>query len=104
MAVNRLVAGMLGALACPVFLTIASDRVQAGHSRQAPAAAVATAPSPQRALLDKYCVSCHNQKRPTAELSLQSIDVQNVSAHTEVWERVLRKVRSGEMPPASMPR
>ena len=95
---------MLGAMACPVCLTIASDHVQAANSRQVPAVAPATAPSPPRALLDKYCVSCHNEKRRTAELTLQTIDVQNIGPHAEVWEKVLRKIRSGDMPPASMPR
>jgi uncharacterized protein DUF1592/uncharacterized protein DUF1588/uncharacterized protein DUF1585/uncharacterized protein DUF1587/uncharacterized protein DUF1595 len=95
---------MLAALACPMCLTVASDRVQAANSRQVPTATPAAVPSPQRALLDKYCVSCHNEKRPSAELTLQTIDVENLGAHADVWEKVLRKVRYGEMPPASMPR
>jgi len=57
-----------------------------------------------RALLDRYCVTCHNQELNTAELSLDTMDVGNVSEGAEVWEKVVRKLRGREMPPVGMPR
>ena len=61
----------------------------------------ATAP---RAVFDKYCVTCHNQKLRTAGLSLDALDVANPSANAEVWERVIVKLRAGSMPPQGNPR
>ena len=64
-------------------------------------------PSPaatQRALLDRYCVTCHNERLKTAGLMLDKIDVGNVTESAEVWEKVIRKLRTGAMPPTGMPR
>jgi len=58
----------------------------------------------QRALLDKYCVSCHNDRVKTANLSLQNADLAKVAEHAEVWEKVIRKLRAGVMPPPDVPR
>jgi cytochrome c5 len=69
-----------------------------------PAAQAVGAPPVDRALLDKYCVSCHNDGLHVASLSLDRLDVNHVDAHAEIWERVLRKLRSGVMPPPGRPR
>jgi hypothetical protein len=61
-------------------------------------------PAAQRALLDQYCVVCHNDKLKTANLSLQSADINSVGDHPEIWEPVIRKLRAGMMPPPGMPR
>src|SRR3984885_4450388 len=61
-------------------------------------------PAAQRALLDQYCVVCHNNKLKTANLTLQSADINSVSDHPEIWEPVIRKMRAGMMPPPDMPR
>ena len=72
---------------------------------QQPSGATATVPaSAQQTLLRRYCVSCHNQKLKTASLMLDTLDVTNVSAHPEVWEKVVRKLRAGLMPPTGLPR
>src|ERR1700704_5025060 len=63
----------------------------------------ATIPSP-RALADQYCIGCHNQKTSTAGFSLEGLDFSNTTANAAILERVIRKVGSGEMPPAGMPR
>jgi hypothetical protein len=55
-------------------------------------------------VVDQYCIGCHNQKTSTAGVSLQGIDLSDAGANAAVLERVIRKVRSGEMPPAGMPR
>src|SRR5438552_2519490 len=61
-------------------------------------------PSPQRRLLDQYCVTCHNQKARTADLLLDKMDVDHTAGHADVWEKVIRKLRGGMMPPVGMPR
>src|SRR2546426_899624 len=62
-------------------------------------------PSPMpRALFDKYCVTCHNQKLHTAGLALDTLDVTNPSANPEVWEKVIAKLQQGSMPPQGRPR
>ncbi len=57
-----------------------------------------------RALLDKYCVTCHNDKLKTGGLTLEKIDAGRVGDGAEVWEKVVRKIHSGTMPPLGMPR
>jgi Protein of unknown function (DUF1592)/Protein of unknown function (DUF1588)/Protein of unknown function (DUF1587)/Protein of unknown function (DUF1585)/Protein of unknown function (DUF1595) len=69
-----------------------------------PAPKAEVSPATQRAMLDQYCVVCHNDKLKTANLSLQSADINSVGAHPEIWEPVIRKMRAGMMPPPGMPR
>ncbi len=65
--------------------------------------AVATAAS-ERALLDQYCVGCHNDKAKVANFSLQKLDLATAGDHPEVWEKVIRKLRAGLMPPPGVRR
>ena len=65
---------------------------------------IAGSAASQRALLDQYCVTCHNDKTKIANFSLQSADINSVGEHPEVWEQVIRKLRAGMMPPPGMPR
>ena len=58
----------------------------------------------QRALLDKYCVTCHSDKLRTGGLSLQGLDLGHVPDAAETWEKAIRKLRVGAMPPQGMPR
>jgi len=57
-----------------------------------------------RAVLDQYCVTCHNETARTAELLLDQADLDKIGQQPEVWEKVVKKLRSGAMPPAGMPR
>ncbi len=57
----------------------------------------------QRAVVNKYCVVCHSTKLHTGGLSLQDADWNNVAAGAETWEKVIRKLRAGSMPPQGMP-
>ena len=59
---------------------------------------------PQRSVLNRYCLSCHNQRTKTAGLMLDMLDVTRAGEHPEVWEKVIRKLRAGLMPPAGLPR
>ena len=64
----------------------------------------AAQPAPlDRALLDRYCVTCHNERLRTAGLTLDTVDVNDAAAHTEVLEKVVRKLRAGQMPPVGRP-
>ena len=58
----------------------------------------------QRALLDTYCVTCHNDRLKTANLSLEGLDLAHVAEDAEIWEKVIRKLRAGVMPPPDLPR
>src|ERR1700722_7033284 len=57
-----------------------------------------------RALLDKYCITCHNDRAKIAGLSLSNMDLAKVGEGAEVWEKVIRKLRTGAMPPAGAAR
>ena len=61
------------------------------------------ASSDSRAVLDQFCVTCHNQKTKTAGLMLDKLDPSNVSANPKAWEDVIRKLRGGMMPPPGVP-
>ncbi len=69
-----------------------------------PAVASARPTAAARALLDQYCVACHNERQKTADLMLDTLDLSEVAAHTDVWEKVLRKLQTGLMPPVGRPR
>jgi hypothetical protein len=55
------------------------------------------------ATVDRYCLDCHNDVERTADLSLEQLSVEDVAAHAEVWEAVVRKLRGRMMPPAGGP-
>jgi len=57
-----------------------------------------------RAVLDKYCITCHNQRLRTGGLALDGVDATTPGANAEVWERVIAKLRAGSMPPPGRPR
>jgi cytochrome c551/c552 len=61
----------------------------------------ASEPAAPRATFDKYCVTCHNKRLKTAGLTLDELDVSHVGEQAETWEKVLRRLRSGTMPPAT---
>ena len=63
-----------------------------------------TPSSSHRALLDRYCVTCHNERLRTAGLTLDTVDLADVAAEAEVWEMVVRKLRADAMPPGGRPR
>ena len=55
-------------------------------------------------MLSKYCVSCHNEKVKSGGLALTTLDISAPRKNTEAWENVIRKVRTGAMPPVGRPR
>jgi len=60
--------------------------------------------SSQKALLTEYCMTCHSDKAKTGGLSLEQLDIDHPEANAEVWEKVVRKLRAGLMPPTGAPR
>jgi mono/diheme cytochrome c family protein len=66
--------------------------------------AVAFAATPARDLAANYCVSCHNQKLKTANLSLDALDADHPENSAEAWEKVIVKLRSRAMPPPGIRR
>jgi hypothetical protein len=61
-------------------------------------------PRPQQALLSRYCLGCHDERQKAGGLMLDRMSLGDIPAGAEVWEKVLRKLRAGMMPPAGMPR
>jgi Protein of unknown function (DUF1592)/Protein of unknown function (DUF1588)/Protein of unknown function (DUF1585)/Protein of unknown function (DUF1587)/Protein of unknown function (DUF1595)/Planctomycete cytochrome C len=59
---------------------------------------------PSSAVLGRYCVTCHNDKRRSGNLSLENLDPDQPSQNPQVWERVIRKLRARAMPPVGLPR
>ena len=60
----------------------------------------------QRAVLQRYCVPCHNErnKANAGGMTLSAADLARVGEHAELWEKVVVKLRAGQMPPAGRPR
>ena len=71
-----------------------------GNRAQATAPAAPDSP----AIFKQYCVTCHSERRQTGGLSLEGLDPANAAEHGDIWEKVIRKMRAGMMPPAGMPR
>jgi len=95
-----------------LYVVAVGDRWIEGRAQSAPPtpppnnAAIANAPpvSPQRALIDQYCMSCHSDRLKTGGLALSTLNLDAPTANetsAEVAEKVIRKLRGGLMPPAS---
>jgi mono/diheme cytochrome c family protein len=65
---------------------------------------VSTTAGQQRAVLNQYCVTCHNERLHTAGLALDKADVNDIGLAAEIWEKVVLKLGSGAMPPPGRPR
>jgi mono/diheme cytochrome c family protein len=86
--------------------TLAEPQTPAAAPAPAPQTTAATAQAPvsEQALIQKYCVTCHNTRAKTAGLSLEGATPTEAASHTELWEKVAMKLRGGMMPPQGMPR
>ena len=107
--VRVLTLGLAGlAVTALLCVRVETSAQQAGRgpivSLPSPAPAGAVTPvSSHRGLLDRYCISCHNERQAIAGLSLDRMDVASPGAEAELWEKVVRKVHTGTMPPPNMP-
>ena len=86
-----------------VVLCLTAGSVTAAAPAQQTISATAST-STERTQLDRYCVTCHSERLQTGGLSLETLDVTNVAVHREVWEKVVKKLRTGAMPPRPRPR
>src|SRR5215831_14432779 len=87
-----------------VALTLSGVRIAARpRANQTPTAPVQDGTSP-RAMVDRYCVSCHSAKLRTGGLDLESLDLTTPGPNAETWEKVIAKLRAGSMPPPGRPR
>jgi mono/diheme cytochrome c family protein len=73
-------------------------------AQNSPAASSSAAAPAHRATLDKYCISCHKAPAPVAGLRLDTLDTANFETNGATWEKLARKLRNREMPPAGLPR
>src|SRR5437016_10571147 len=85
----------------PVFRPVARN-VAPRSSASANIPAVPAAAPEYATLVATYCVTCHSDRLKTAGLTLQGLGLTDVPEHAQVWEKVMRKLRSGEMPPTTV--
>jgi mono/diheme cytochrome c family protein len=78
---------------------IVRSAAPAADAQQPPAAAPAVE-SAEATFLNQYCIGCHNQRAKIAGLALDTLDVARVGPAAETWEKVVKKVRTGMMPPS----
>jgi hypothetical protein len=94
--------------ACFVWLALATSPEAARQSPAPPRSSLPAVPSTSpldvKAVIDRYCVACHNGRTKTGGLALDAIDFTNIAAHAEPLEKVVRKLGTGSMPPQGMPR
>jgi len=76
-----------------LLLSILLAAAQEAGAQSAPAA------NPNQALINRYCVTCHNQRLKTAKLELDKLDLAHPENDALTWERAIRKLRGGMMPP-----
>src|SRR5688572_8790161 len=86
---------------CALILATLSFQAFPGEPAFAQGSGPGSAPA---AVAKQFCVSCHNEKTKAGDLVLDGAPLADVAAHADVWEKALRKVRAGAMPPAGMPR
>jgi hypothetical protein len=81
-----------------------SQRAPGPTVGSASAPASSSAKSPQRALIDQYCTNCHNSDDKVAGLDLEKMSLDQVAEGAETWEKVVKKLRGGMMPPLGQPK
>jgi cytochrome c551/c552 len=69
-----------------------------------PSAAEPLSSAAHRDVINRYCVSCHNDRLKRGGLALDTVAAHEVADNPDVWEKVLRKIRARQMPPIGMPR
>ena len=86
-----------------VYLCLALTALVAAPSREMEgrrSPTMAPQSASQQALLNMYCITCHNDRLRTGGFSFDKLDIQRVGENAETWEKVVRKLRAGMMPPS----
>ena len=102
-----IVRGVYVALTATAAMSAATSLVLATGPGQRTAETAPAAASAHRALLDQYCATCHNERQHAqgaVPFAFDPLDVTDVGSDAEAWEKVVRKLRLGMMPPAGRPR
>jgi mono/diheme cytochrome c family protein len=92
---------LFGAVVAPA---LTADRQLPGRAATAAAPGAAPAAPADAAFLKQYCSTCHNARVKSGGLALDALDPAKVDGHAEVWEKVVRKLRTGMMPPEGAPK
>ncbi|MBI4477265.1 MAG: hypothetical protein HY654_08840, partial [Acidobacteria bacterium] len=87
-------------LMCSGWVVAHSAVRAASSSQEAPPRVTDAPPAAAGAALAKYCFACHNQRLRTGGLALDTLDVTKPHANSELWERVIAKLRARSMPPS----
>jgi hypothetical protein len=85
--------------ACSWLVSVHAAGSQAVTVRQGVPEQSLSGASSYHAILNQYCTSCHNPRTKAGGLTLDAIDPAKVPEHAELWEKVVRKLRAGAMPP-----
>src|SRR5438128_17790 len=102
-AVSLLLIGMARPAAFPGSQS-ADRQPHAGRAAEPVAGQSSATTAPERTLIDRYCAGCHNARTRSGNLVLQGRDTGRVGDDLETWEKVVRKLRGGLMPPPGTPR
>src|SRR5215510_11115563 len=87
------------------FLLVSTVVLVSAQSGNTPSSASGNrAAASQQAVLDRYCISCHNDRQKLSGLSLERLDLNRIGDNAELWEKVVHKVRAGMQPPNGKPR
>src|SRR6185369_15538733 len=86
-------------LAATLLLSVVQMYAQQGSAASAGASPTST----HRQFLDRYCATCHNEQLKSGGLSLVQVDLAKLGSQPELWEKVVRKLHTGVMPPPNMP-
>src|SRR5215207_4931564 len=99
---------LIGALWIGALVIVQADAPQRASRAAAGRRATQTPTAPERAKFEgtitQYCVTCHNERLKTGGLVLESQSLASVASHADQWEKVVRKLRAGLMPPSGLPR
>jgi mono/diheme cytochrome c family protein len=104
---RRVTFATLGLVSLSLGLAAASNPPQERASDVKPVASHATArltDEAQTALVKQYCSTCHNDKMKAGGMSLAAFDVSDAGSRGETVEKMIRKLRTGMMPPAGVKR
>src|SRR5688572_769008 len=101
---RRTVTGSRLFVAASVWVFVAGWAVISASTAQDDRPARPNAAATHKAALDRYCVTCHNQRTKASGLALDTVNVGQPGADAHVWEGVVRKLRTRSMPPIGMPR
>src|SRR5262245_47980800 len=95
---------VLTGIALAMAALVPAATLQAQNSNSSSSAASSSAASDYRTTLQLYCVGCHSGPNPFAGLNLEPLDFANLEENGEIWEKLIRKLRARQMPPAGMPK